>query len=52
MGALQDLTPYVDKWSDKDTIYPNVMEALTYDGKITALPQYLGSVLFCIMRIC
>ena len=42
MGALQDLTPYVDKWSDKDTIYPNVMEALTYDGKITALPQYLG----------
>jgi multiple sugar transport system substrate-binding protein len=42
MGALQDLTPYVDQWSDKDVIYPNVMEALKYDEKVTALPQYLG----------
>ncbi|MDM5336641.1 sugar ABC transporter substrate-binding protein [Fictibacillus enclensis] len=42
MGALQDLTPYINKWKDKDEIYPNVMKALTYEGKVTALPQYLG----------
>ena len=42
MGALQDLTPYVNKWADKDKIYPNVMQAVTFDGKVTALPQYLG----------
>ncbi|MBT2737259.1 ABC transporter substrate-binding protein [Bacillus sp. ISL-7] len=42
MGALQDLSPYVNNWTDKDKIYPNVMKALTYEGKVTALPQYLG----------
>ncbi|MGO4109868.1 ABC transporter substrate-binding protein [Paenibacillus sp. YAF4_2] len=42
MDALQDLTPYVDKWSDKANIYPNVLEALTVDGKVKALPNYLG----------
>ncbi|MBV7505588.1 sugar ABC transporter substrate-binding protein [Bacillus sp. sid0103] len=42
MGALQDLSPYVNNWADKDKIYPNVMKAITYEGKVTALPQYLG----------
>lgn len=42
MDALADLTPYVDKWADKGNIYPNVMEALTIDGKVKALPNYLG----------
>lgn len=42
MDALLDLTPYVDEWDDKSVIYPNVMESLTYEGKVKALPQYLG----------
>ncbi|WP_056476521.1 sugar ABC transporter substrate-binding protein [Bacillus sp. FJAT-25509] len=42
MGALHDLTPYVNNWADKDKIYPNVMKALTFEGKVTAIPQYLG----------
>lgn len=42
MDALQDLTPYLDKWADKSNIYPNVLEALTVEGKTKALPNYLG----------
>jgi multiple sugar transport system substrate-binding protein len=42
MDALADLTPYVNKWDDKANIFPNVMEALTVDGKVKALPNYLG----------
>ena len=42
MGALLDLTPYLNDWADKDKIYSNVMESLTFEGKVTALPQYLG----------
>jgi ABC-type glycerol-3-phosphate transport system substrate-binding protein len=42
MDALQDLTASFNAWSDKDKIYPNVMASLTTDGKIEALPQYLG----------
>ncbi|ASS97601.1 hypothetical protein BS1321_25720 [Peribacillus simplex NBRC 15720 = DSM 1321] len=42
MGALEDLTPNFNNWEGKDAIYPNVMESLTYKGKVTALPQYLG----------
>jgi multiple sugar transport system substrate-binding protein len=40
--ALADLTDQVNAWSDKDKIYPNVMASLTLDGKVKALPQYLG----------
>ena len=42
MGALQDLTPYAAKWSGRDDIYPNVLAELTVDGKLVALPNYLG----------
>jgi multiple sugar transport system substrate-binding protein len=42
MDALADLTPYMDKWADKDKIFPNVLDALTVDGKLKALPNYLG----------
>jgi multiple sugar transport system substrate-binding protein len=42
MDALADLTPYFKEWSDKDKIYPNVISSLTIDGKIKAIPQYLG----------
>ena len=42
MGALQDLTPDVAKWSGRDDIYPNVLAELTIDGKLVALPNYLG----------
>lgn len=41
-GALADLTPYVDKWADKDKVYANVWDALKVDGKVKALPNYLG----------
>ncbi|MDQ8734576.1 extracellular solute-binding protein [Paenibacillus sp. LHD-38] len=40
--ALADLTAYVDKWEDKDKIYGNVWDALKIDGKVKALPNYLG----------
>jgi ABC-type glycerol-3-phosphate transport system substrate-binding protein len=42
IDALLDLTSYYDKWSDKDNLYPNVVEALKADGKLKALPNYLG----------
>ncbi len=42
MDALADLTPYVDKWTDKDKLYPNIMQGLTIDGKVKALPNYIG----------
>ncbi|WP_322905915.1 sugar ABC transporter substrate-binding protein [Paenibacillus campi] len=42
MDALADLTPYVDKWADKDKLYPNVLQGLTFDGKVKALPNYIG----------
>ena len=42
MDALQDLTASYNAWSDKDKVYPNVMASLTADGKVLALPQYLG----------
>lgn len=41
-GVLADLTPYMAKWPDKENIYPNVLEALTIDGKLKALPNYIG----------
>jgi multiple sugar transport system substrate-binding protein len=42
MGALRDLTPLVGNWPDRDKIYPTVWRALTIDGKILAMPHYLG----------
>ncbi|MBB6677926.1 sugar ABC transporter substrate-binding protein [Cohnella lubricantis] len=42
LEALADLTDSFNAWSDKDKIYPNVVEALTVDGKLKALPNYLG----------
>lgn len=42
MGALRDMTALVDQWPDKDKIYPIVWKALTIDGKILAMPHYLG----------
>ena len=42
MDALQDLTASFNAWGDKDKVYPNVMASLTVDGKVRALPQYLG----------
>ncbi|MBW5447596.1 extracellular solute-binding protein [Cohnella sp. CFH 77786] len=42
MDALADMTPYIDKWEDKSKIFPNVLDAVTVDGKVKALPNYLG----------
>lgn len=42
IDSLLDLTPYYDKWSDKDKIYPNVIEGLKVKGKLTGMPNYLG----------
>lgn len=42
LDILADLTPYMGQWEEKDQIYPNVLEALTVDGKLKALPNYLG----------
>ncbi|CAM3477339.1 MULTISPECIES: ABC transporter substrate-binding protein [Saccharibacillus] len=42
MDALPDLTSYVDQWADKDKLYPNVLKGLEIDGKIKALPNYIG----------
>jgi len=42
MNALADLTPCAAKWPERDNIYPNALQALTVDGKLLALPNYLG----------
>ncbi|MDT3376919.1 sugar ABC transporter substrate-binding protein [Labrys neptuniae] len=42
MKALADLTPYAAKWSDREAIYPNALKELTVDGRLLALPNYLG----------
>jgi len=42
MDALLDLTPLAARWPDRDSIRPNVIQALTVKGKLLALPQYLG----------
>ena len=42
MGALRDVTPLVDAWPDKDKVYPAVWKALTIDGRILAMPHYIG----------
>lgn len=42
MGALADLTSKTAAWDGKDAIYPKVIDNLTIDGKLMALPNYLG----------
>lgn len=42
MNALADLTPYAARWPDRAQIYPNALGAVTIDGKLMALPHYLG----------
>ncbi len=42
MGALLDLTSYAADWPGRSEIYPNVLAQLTIDGKLAALPNYLG----------
>lgn len=41
--ALLNLTPYYEEWEDKDLIYDNVIEALTVNEELKALPNYLGN---------
>jgi multiple sugar transport system substrate-binding protein len=42
MTALRDLTEEVKAWPDRSAIYPNVLDALTVDGHVLAMPHYLG----------
>ena len=42
MGALRDLTEEAKTWPDRSAIYPNVIDALTIDGHLLAMPHYLG----------
>jgi multiple sugar transport system substrate-binding protein len=42
MGALRDLTEDAKTWPDRNAIYPNVIDALTIDGHLLAMPHYLG----------
>ena len=42
MGALRDLTEEAKTWPDRSAIYPNVLDALTIDGHLLAMPHYLG----------
>ncbi|WP_400246675.1 ABC transporter substrate-binding protein [Niallia sp. JL1B1071] len=42
MGALADLSSFWDSYEDKDQFYPNVIDALTTDGKLQALPNYIA----------
>ncbi|PAF19953.1 ABC transporter substrate-binding protein [Terribacillus saccharophilus] len=41
--ALLNLTPYYEEWEDKDLIYDNVIETLTVNEELKALPNYLGN---------
>ena len=42
MGALADLTDAAAHWPDRAAIYPNVLQGLSIDGRLMALPHYLG----------
>src|SRR5205807_9380305 len=43
LGYLQDLTPYVSKWSDwKTRYYPVTIKQSTVGGKVYAVPQEAG----------
>ncbi len=40
--ALLDVTDYFNSWDEKDAFYENVIQSYTVDGKLKALPNYLG----------
>ena len=42
MGVLADLSALAKAWPDLGALYPNVVQHLTIDGKLRALPNYLG----------
>ncbi|KQT65845.1 MULTISPECIES: ABC transporter substrate-binding protein [unclassified Aureimonas] len=42
MNALADLSGPMSAWPDRDKIYSNALEQLSVDGKLRALPNYLG----------
>lgn len=42
MGALADLSADAANWPDRAAIYPNALESLSVNGKLMALPNYLG----------
>jgi multiple sugar transport system substrate-binding protein len=42
MGALRDMTEEAKSWPDRSAIYPTVIDALTIDGHLLAMPHYLG----------
>ncbi len=42
MNALLDLTPLAAAWPDRSAIYPDALRALTVDGKLRAMPNYIG----------
>jgi multiple sugar transport system substrate-binding protein len=42
MGALRDMTAEAKNWPDEGSIYPNVIDSLTIDGHLMAMPHYLG----------
>jgi multiple sugar transport system substrate-binding protein len=42
MNALADLTERVAAWPDHGALYPDALRALTVDGKLRALPNYIG----------
>lgn len=42
MGALADLSGYAKKSDEIQALYPSVIDNLSVDGKLMALPNYLG----------
>ncbi|WP_267356204.1 MULTISPECIES: sugar ABC transporter substrate-binding protein [unclassified Methylobacterium] len=42
MGVLADLSAHAKTWPDLGALYSNVVQNLTIDGKLRALPNYLG----------
>lgn len=42
MRALPDLTKQMDQSSVKSALYPNALAALTINGKLRAVPNYIG----------
>lgn len=42
MGALADLSNFWEDYSDKDQFYSNVIDALSTEGKLKALPNYIA----------
>lgn len=42
MGALADLSTFWEAYEENDNFYPNVIEALSTDGKLQAFPNYIA----------